>query len=82
MAKNVEIKARIPSLEFPKLKERVSGLADGESVVLNQVDSFFVSKKGRLKLREFSDEIQTLTDSYVGKVDESLKNKEQEIMQV
>ena len=55
MEKNVEIKARIPSLEFPKLKERVSGLADGESVVLNQVDSFFVSKKGRLKLREFSD---------------------------
>jgi ribosome recycling factor len=32
--------------------------------------------------REFSDEIQKLTDGYVGKVDESLKNKEQEIMQV
>ncbi len=32
--------------------------------------------------REFSDEIQKLTDEFVGKVDESLKNKEQEIMQV
>jgi len=32
--------------------------------------------------REFSDEIQKLTDEFVGKIDESLKNKEQEIMQV
>lgn len=32
--------------------------------------------------REFSDEVQKLTDLYVGKIDESLKNKEQEIMQV
>ena len=55
MAKNVEIKARVPSLEFAKLKEQVSGLADSESVVLNQVDSFFASQKGRLKIREFSD---------------------------
>ena len=55
MAKNVEIKARIPSLEFAKLKDRVARLADGESVRLNQVDSFFDSQKGRLKLREFSD---------------------------
>ena len=55
MAKNVEIKARIPSLDFAKLKDRVAGLADGESVLLNQVDSFFDSQKGRLKLREFSD---------------------------
>lgn len=55
MAKNVEIKARVPGNAFAKLKERVSGLADGESVVLNQVDSFFASKKGRLKIREFSD---------------------------
>lgn len=32
--------------------------------------------------REFSDEVQKLTDLYVGKIDEALKNKEQEIMQV
>ncbi|NQW00708.1 MAG: ribosome recycling factor [Rhodospirillales bacterium] len=32
--------------------------------------------------REFSDEVQKLTDQYVGKIDESLKNKDQEIMQV
>lgn len=55
MAKNVEIKARVPSVEFAKLKEQVSRLADSESVVLQQVDSFFVSQKGRLKVREFSE---------------------------
>ncbi|MDE0937144.1 MAG: class IV adenylate cyclase [Mariniblastus sp.] len=55
MAKNVEIKARIPVLGFSDLKERVSVLADGESEILNQVDSFFHSRKGRLKLREFAD---------------------------
>jgi ribosome recycling factor len=33
-------------------------------------------------LRSLSDEVQKLTDSYVGKVDEALKNKEAEIMQV
>lgn len=32
--------------------------------------------------RSLSDEVQKLTDSYVGKVDEALKNKEAEIMQV
>ena len=33
-------------------------------------------------LRSLSDEVQKLTDNYVGKVDEALKNKEAEIMQV
>ncbi|MCR9195947.1 MAG: ribosome recycling factor [Hyphomonas sp.] len=32
--------------------------------------------------RSLADEVQKLTDSYVGKVDEALKNKEAEIMQV
>ena len=32
--------------------------------------------------RSLSDEVQKLTDSFVGKVDEALKNKEAEIMQV
>ena len=32
--------------------------------------------------RSLSDEVQKLTDNYVGKVDEALKNKEAEIMQV
>lgn len=32
--------------------------------------------------RSLSDEVQKLTDSYVGKVDDALKNKEAEIMQV
>ena len=34
------------------------------------------------ELREFSDEIQKLTDDFVSKIDETLKNKEQEILQV
>ena len=55
MAKNVEIKARVSAKAFADLKERVAGLADGDSVVLKQVDSFFASQKGRLKIREFSD---------------------------
>lgn len=54
MARNVEIKASIPSSAFAKLKARVAGLADGEPVLLKQIDSFFDSQKGRLKLREFS----------------------------
>jgi len=32
--------------------------------------------------RKFGEEIQKMTDQYIGKVDESLKQKEQEIMQV
>ncbi len=32
--------------------------------------------------RSLTDEVQKLTDTYVGKVDEALKNKEAEIMQV
>ena len=34
------------------------------------------------ELRSLSDEVQKLTDTYVGKVDEALKTKEAEIMQV
>ena len=34
------------------------------------------------ELREFSDEIQKLTDDFVSKIDGTLKNKEQEILQV
>ena len=34
------------------------------------------------ELREFSDEIQKLTDDFVIKIDGTLKNKEQEILQV
>ena len=34
------------------------------------------------ELREFSDEIQKLTNDFVSKIDETLKNKEQEILQV
>ena len=53
MAKNVEIKARVPGNAFAKLKERVSGWADGESGALKQVDSFLASTKGRLKSRQW-----------------------------
>lgn len=34
------------------------------------------------ELRDYSDEVQKMTDDYIAKIDEALKSKEQEIMQV
>jgi predicted adenylyl cyclase CyaB len=52
MARNIEIKARIESIEsiFPK----AAGIADEGPVEIIQDDTFFVCENGRLKLRAFS----------------------------
>ena len=53
MARNIEIKARIPSVEA--LLPRARALADGDAALIEQDDTFFPVPHGRLKLREFAD---------------------------
>jgi adenylate cyclase class IV len=53
MSRNVEIKARIESVEALAL--RVARLADGEAVTIYQDDTFFTCAAARLKLRDFGD---------------------------
>jgi len=53
MARNVEIKARIDSVEA--LAPRVAELADSGPSEIMQDDTFFACAVGRLKLRIFSD---------------------------
>ncbi len=53
MPRNIEIKARIASVE--DLLPRAVALAGGAPEVLQQDDSFFRVPHGRLKLREFAD---------------------------
>jgi adenylate cyclase class IV len=53
MARNVEVKARIDSVEA--LLPRARALADAEAVVIAQDDTFFACAHGRLKLRDFGD---------------------------
>lgn len=53
MPRNIEIKARIPSVEA--LLPRARALADGDAVLIEQDDSFFHVPHGRLKLRQFAD---------------------------
>ncbi|MDH4061549.1 MAG: class IV adenylate cyclase [Aquincola sp.] len=53
MARNVEIKARIASVET--LLPRARSLADGPEERIEQDDTFFVCARGRLKLRDFRD---------------------------
>ena len=52
MARNVEIKARIESVET--LMSRAAALADQGPTEIIQDDTFFVCPRGRLKLRAFS----------------------------
>ena len=52
MARNIEIKARIESVE--SLAPRVAALADQGPVEIIQDDTFFTCGRGRLKLRAFS----------------------------
>jgi predicted adenylyl cyclase CyaB len=54
MALNIEIKARIRSVE--SLLQRVAAIADGEPVEIFQDDTFFRCAAGRLKLRAFSEQ--------------------------
>jgi adenylate cyclase len=58
MGRNVEIKARVDDLEA--LRQRVEGLADSGPSTVEQQDTFFCSRHGRLKLREMSDGVAEL----------------------
>jgi predicted adenylyl cyclase CyaB len=53
MARNIEIKARVP--DPAALRARAVGLATAEPEVLMQRDTFYNAPAGRLKLREFAD---------------------------
>ena len=53
MARNVEIKARIASIEA--LEPKAAAIADAGPVEIAQDDTFFRCAQGRLKLRAFSD---------------------------
>jgi adenylate cyclase class IV len=53
MPRNIEIKARIASVEA--LLPVARALADGEPEAIEQDDTFFTVAHGRLKLREFAD---------------------------
>jgi len=52
MACNIEIKARIESIEA--ITAKVAELADQGPIEIPQDDTFFVCKRGRMKLRAFS----------------------------
>ena len=52
MPRNIEIKARIPSIEAIELQ--VAALADHGPIEMVQDDTFFGCERGRLKLRVFS----------------------------
>jgi predicted adenylyl cyclase CyaB len=53
VARNIEIKARIDSIE--QLLPRARALADGDAERIEQDDQFFKVPHGRLKLRRFAD---------------------------
>ena len=53
MPRNIEIKARIASVEA--LLPRAQAVAGGEAELIVQDDTFFTVPQGRLKLREFAD---------------------------
>jgi len=53
MARNVEIKARVASLDA--IARRAAGLSTAAPVEIVQDDTFFRCEQGRLKLRKFSD---------------------------
>ena len=52
MARNIEIKARIESVEA--MVRKVASLADQGPIAITQDDTFFTCERGRLKLRAFS----------------------------
>lgn len=51
MPANIEIKAR--ARDFAELRRRAEALSDGPLQIIPQVDTFFNTAQGRLKLREF-----------------------------
>src|SRR5213594_1184946 len=52
MARNIEIKARIESVEA--VEPKAAALADQGPIEMQQDDTFFACERGRLKLRAFS----------------------------
>jgi adenylate cyclase class IV len=54
MARNVEVKARLPD-GIQALLPRARALADGPETRIEQDDTFFACAHGRLKLRDFGD---------------------------
>jgi predicted adenylyl cyclase CyaB len=57
MNKNIEIKAQVADLTA--LRRVVESLADGGPEILEQEDTFFTCRRGRLKLRRFTGSLQT-----------------------
>lgn len=53
MARNIEIKARIPHLAT--IRTKAAALASGPIETIDQTDTFFAVPRGRLKVRTFSD---------------------------
>ena len=49
MPRNVEIKARVH--DFEALRQRAEDLADGPVEIIEQLDTFYITPRGRLKLR-------------------------------
>lgn len=58
MARNIEIKARIDSVEA--LAARAIAIASEGPIEIRQDDTFFACPSGRLKLRAFSDDVGEL----------------------
>ena len=58
MAANIEIKARVQ--DFSALRARAEKLSDAPVQVIPQVDTFFPTSKGRLKLRELGPDLAQL----------------------
>lgn len=58
MARNIEIKARISSIE--RLASIAATFADEGPIDIDQDDTFFVCPNGRLKLRSFADGVGEL----------------------
>jgi len=53
VSRNIEIKARVDDLGT--LRMRASALASGVSQLIDQIDTFFIVARGRLKVRAFAD---------------------------
>jgi predicted adenylyl cyclase CyaB len=52
MPSNIEIKARVR--DFEEMRRRAAGLSDVPCEIIPQEDTFFVTSRGRLKLRELA----------------------------
>lgn len=53
MARNVEIKARVQSLDA--IRRLVTDVVTSPPELISQIDTFFVVPRGRLKVRQFAD---------------------------